>query len=286
MAKKKKDEIDENDELHQENDNINDADDNFGLPDVEFEPLDRSKEDDPYQEEEEFQEGKALQGEEEFQEEETNTYQEESEYIEEKETVYYEPEANEEESWEKEEESAYEPGSYTPPHQESSVVPKILGVLAVVLVAAIAVWYFMFYQPQKEAEEARIAHQQAQQAINAKAEQEKAEKERLAQEQAEREAAAAKAAEDAKPKIGTIETISSRTGRYYVVIASALDGDLAMDHAKKLSKQGLNATIIEPFGKSKFHRIAIESKNDWTEAQNEANDLKAEYGDGVWVIRY
>ena len=294
MAKKKKDEIEENDDLHQDNDNINEADDSFGLPDVDFEPISREEP----KEEPEYAANRVEEEEESTVEEPySNNYQEEEEIqneVEEeeytvKETVYYEPEEPEsdENAYESEREQEYVPGSYTPP-KDNSVVPKVLGVLVVVLLAAIAIWFFVFEQPKNEQAESDALRAKADSVEQAQIAERQREAQRIANEEAARRAAEEQAAAEAaaKPKIGAIETISSRTGRYYVVVASAIDGDLAMDHAKKLSKAGSDVAIIKPFGKSKFHRVAIESTDSWAEAQNNANDLKGEYGDGVWVIKY
>ncbi|UII19207.1 SPOR domain-containing protein [Fulvivirga ligni] len=295
MAKKKKDEIEENDDLHQDNDNINEADDSFGLPDVDFEPISREEPEEEPEEEPSYTTTDSIEEEEETTVEEpyNNDYQEEEverEVVEEeytvKETVYYEPESDEN-AYESEKEQEYVPGSYTPP-KDNSVVPKVLGVLVVVLLAAIAIWFFVFEQPKNDQAESDALRAKADSVEQAQLAEKQREAERIAQEEAARRAAEEQAAAEAaaKPKIGAIETISSRTGRYYVVVASAIDGDLAMDHAKKLSKAGSDVAIIKPFGKSKFHRVAIGSTDSWAEAQNNANDLKGEYGDGVWVIKY
>ncbi|ELR70813.1 Mature parasite-infected erythrocyte surface antigen (MESA) or PfEMP2 [Fulvivirga imtechensis AK7] len=268
MAKKsKKDELDDNEDINKDtNDDLNEADDNFGLPDVEYQPLDRDAEEEESVEEIEREEEVYSSVEE----------REEDVYANEHDDDYHTP---------VEEQHVYVPGSYKPP-KDDSLVPKILALIFVVLLAGVGIWYFGFYRPDQKAQERAKIEQQRK---------EREEQQRLAAEQAERERQAAeqarleeerRAEEEAEPKVGTIETISSRTGRYYVVIASAIDEDLAMDHAKKLSANGVSTTIIEPFGKSKFHRIAIENHDTWASAQNAANDLKGEYGEGVWVIRY
>ena len=90
-----------------------------------------------------------------------------------------------------------------------------------------------------------------------------------------------------KPAIGTIETLSGRSGRYYVVVASAIDGDLIMDYAKKLSANGVSTKIIPPFGKSKFHRLAVAEGDTYPTTQETADGMKGgDYGDKVWVVKY
>ena len=119
------------------------------------------------------------------------------------------------------------------------------------------------------------------------------EKERLAEEKAAEEErlrleeeARLQAIEDAQPKIGTIEAISERTNRYYVVVSSGLDGDLAMDYAKKEVNNGTNIKLLSPLGTNKFHRVTVADHDSWAAAENAANDLKSTFGDDVWVLKY
>lgn len=214
--------------------------------------------------------------------EETVYHSTESEEVERDYSTSVEPEP------EVEEKSAYVPGSYSDRRESSGNAGIIIGVLLVLILAIAGVWYFVWYQPAQEAESQRIAQEQQEQADQAAREAE-AEAERQAAEaaaarRAEEEAAAAE--EEAEPETGTIETISQRTGRYYVVVASAVDGDLAMDYANRLSEEGRNVKLIAPYGSVIFHRVTIQDLDTWAEAQNAANELKADYGDGVWVKKY
>lgn len=276
MAKKnKKDELDDNEDINKDsNADFNEADDNFGLPEVDYQPIDRNAEEEEFVEEEPTAE-------------ESERASEEREYssVEEREEIYA-TEDDDDYRESADDQPVYVPGSYKPP-KDDSMVPKILALVFVILLAGLGIWYFGFERPAEEAKK-RAAIEQQRKLKEDKDRQaaEQAERERQAAEQARREEEERIAAEEAKPKIGTIETISGRTGRYHVVIASAIDEDLAMDHAKKLSKEGVSTTIIEPFGKSKFHRIAVESHDTWAAAENSATELRSEYGEGVWVIKY
>jgi hypothetical protein len=59
-----------------------------------------------------------------------------------------------------------------------------------------------------------------------------------------------------------------------------------MDYAKKLSSKGVSTQIIPPFAKWKFNRLSISDYDTYALAQTNADAAKAEYGSGVWVIRY
>ncbi|MEQ8927377.1 MAG: SPOR domain-containing protein [Fulvivirga sp.] len=268
MAKKKDEDIENNDDLNQDNqDDFNEADDNFGLPEVDPQPLDDShdeSEPEADNETESFADA-----------EETETY------------AYSSDDSDEDNNSDSSEETQeYVPGSYTPPQEESSNVGKIIAIILVVVVAGLAIWYLGFYRPAQQAAEKALQEQIAAEKAQKEREDKRKADELAQQKAAEEEAARLAAEEAAKPKIGTVETISSRTGRFYVVVASAIDGDLAMDYAKKLNTKGVNVNLIPPFGKSKFHRVTVDNQDSWAAAENRATELKSEYGEDVWVIKY
>ena len=115
----------------------------------------------------------------------------------------------------------------------------------------------------------------------------KKEADRQAAPKREEEQKVVEAAPPPKPAVGTSETLSGRSGRYYVVIASSIDGDLIMDYAKELSANGVGTKIIPPFGKSSFHRLAVADGDTYETTQSTADGLKGgDYGDKLWVIKY
>jgi hypothetical protein len=93
-------------------------------------------------------------------------------------------------------------------------------------------------------------------------------------------------AKNAKPAVGTIEVLSAGTGRYYVCAASSLDDDLIMDEAQRMSVKGISTKIIPPFGKWKFYRLTISDFETLALAQANADETKAEYGGQLWIVRY
>lgn len=264
MARRKK----QNEDQPQEN--LDSSDDTFGLPEIEYEPLQRNDR------------------EEEVTEKETYEPRAESSLP---------PEADEPAEVPEEEEQAkeefvednqfYEPSySYSYQDEKPAIWPKVLGVFVALLIAGAAVWYFVEIRPVQLAKEAKERRELlAQQEEARKKEAERLAAQRLAEE--ERKKAAAVPTEPIAPPAGTIETLSSRSGRYYVVVASAIDGDLIMDYAKKLSSKGVTSTIIPPFGKTKFHRLAVAAGDTYENAQATADGMKGgEYGDKVWVVKY
>lgn len=231
MAKRK-------DKDGQPNENLNEgnnAEDNFGLPEIEYKPLEN-------------------------------------------------PESSQQESIQEPAAEETKPSySYTPEEEPKSNAPVIIAVIiGLVLVVAAFLIYQYVYKPQAEKEKKELADKAA--AEKKKREEEaRIAKEREEEERRRREEEAAAAA---KPTVGTVETLSSRTGRYYVVIASAVDGDLINDYAQKLTAKGVSSKIIPPFGKWKFYRLTISDFDTFDAAQTNADSAKPEFGEGAWVLKY
>lgn len=246
MARKKKTEGESNNENLE---NKSDSDDTFGLPEIEYKPLNR--------------------------EEDTPTSVSESST----EEVQPEPPRNEYEEKPAEPAPEYVYDDEEPP----PIWPKVLGILLVVVLAVGAGWYFLMYKPQQDKiKREELAKLKADQEAAQKKADEEAAAQRIRDEAARRKADSLALAS----KVGVIETLSERTGRYYVVIASAIDDDLLMDYAKKLSKTGVSSKIIPPFAKYKFFRLTIADGDTFASTQEVANAKKADYGDALWVLKY
>ncbi len=240
------------DELKNKPDN---SEDNFGLPDIEYKPLEPTSE--PGQNREEVAASTPSPG-----------------------YSYSSSTAETRSDTGSGNDSSYDP---TMTDEPKSKAPVILGIVIVLVVAIAGYLIFNFiYKPKAAAEKAR----QEQIAKDARLKKQQAEEERLRIQKEEEERKRLEAIEKAKPVIGTIETLSGRTKRYYVVVTSDIDDDLLMDFAKKLSAKGISTKIIPPYGDGKFYRLAIADHDSWASAQSNADATKADYGSGVWVIKY
>lgn len=252
MAKRRK----LNEDQPQENsDNINDSsDDTFGLPEIEYEPLKR---------EEERPSAEADPVSSEATSEQTYSGQEDPQP---------EPEQTEHHAEHYPEEERYVP-DYSEPEESSSVWPKILGIAALLLIVGAGAWYFGFYKPEQD-EKLRIERERVEreEADRKKHEQELAEQRRLEDEKRRADSLA-----NVKPAIGTIETLNEPSGRYYVIVASGVDGDLIMDYAKRLSPKGVSSKVIPPHGKVKFYRLAVAEGDTYVSTQSTADAMKGEY---------
>jgi hypothetical protein len=247
MAKRKnRDEDQPND-----SDNINESDDTFGLPEIEYEPLDRDKSTEPS-----------------------------SQDTQDSPPTSYEPEqveTNEEIS---------QPSQYTymqekEERRSSSAVIWIILVL-LFLAGGLGAWIYYFKPRIEERNKKEAAERAAQRELERRNRQRTDSLNELAR----REQWLADSLASANPAVGTIEMLEDRTGAYRVVIASAIDDDLLMDYAKKLSKKGVSSKIVPPFGETKFYRLTIAEGDSWSAAQALADGLKGEYGSEVWVLRY
>ena len=214
--------------------------DNFGLPDIEYKPL------------EELDSSKSK--EETKPTEETSSYSNESK-----------PESN--------------PTYYEDEEGSSNSGVVITIIVGLVLLVGGFLTYKYVWVPKKE--KARLAQLEQERAEARK----KTTADSLAR-VAEEERLKREAAANAKPAEGTIETLSGRTGHYYVVVSSSVDGDLAMDRAKKLSAEGTSCKIVPPYGKWKYYRLCIGDFDSFASAQSSADASKATYNDALWVLKY
>jgi hypothetical protein len=246
------------------------SDDSFGLPEIDYEPL---KRDEPADEVKQVVT-------------EETTVESETTFTPPEPVLDVPPPPIQERPVEEfaEENAYYEPSySYSYEEERPSIWPKVLGVILLLLIAGGAVWYFASYRPDQLALEARRNRENL-------ALQEAEEQKRLAeQSQREKDEALRNPVTPpaAQPGVGSIETLSGRSGLYYVVIASSIDGDLIMDYAKKLSAKGVTAKIIPPHGKVRFHRLSIAEGETYANAQSTADGMKGgDYGDKLWVTKY
>lgn len=260
MARRKQPE----DEPEENDDQNGGSDDTFGLPEIEYEPINRENPPagnvPPPEPEPEPQEKV-----------------DQPEYIEEQPVTDTPMERDEVRQTEY-------TSTYYDDDEGNSPWPKILGIGLLILIIAGAGWYFGYKRPNDQA----AAREKAQQEEQARMEANRIQQERAAEQAriAEENQRMADSVANATPAVGTIETLNERTGRYYVVIASAIDGDLLMDYAKTLSEKGVNAKIIPPYGNVRFHRLTVAEGETFAATQQTAEQLKSEYTEAAWVIKY
>jgi len=83
-----------------------------------------------------------------------------------------------------------------------------------------------------------------------------------------------------------VYTISAPDGRFYVIVGSFYDVDLAEDKANELVEMGMDAFMLEPVEGFIFHRVAVKVTERQTEAFGALGGLKPEFGDDIWVVKF
>lgn len=266
MARRKKP---NEDQPNDSSENFSESDDTFGLPEIEYEPINReaSTEETPVEQSE-------------------STAPESNQPVEEPAAPVEEPKPYFEETPRYEDSRSQYTYSYS--HEtESPVWPKALAiVLGIVILVGGGLWYFMYYKPKQDEEKRLAAAQLAAQQEAFRKEKERADSLKLIEDARQKRLADSLAAIAVKPAQGTIEMLEGRTGRYYVVVASNVDDDLLMDYAKGLSGKGVSLKIIPPHGRVRFYRLAIADGDTYASAQATADGLKPDYGDKLWVSKY
>lgn len=93
------------------------------------------------------------------------------------------------------------------------------------------------------------------------------------------------AALEARKLAGVVDEIDAPTGRFYVIISSSVDGDLAMDYASQLAKEGNAVQIIKPSDNNRvYHRVALGDYDSYDQAKAAAASITS--FDEAWVLEY
>ncbi|MBT3541985.1 MAG: hypothetical protein HN486_00715 [Flavobacteriaceae bacterium] len=92
--------------------------------------------------------------------------------------------------------------------------------------------------------------------------------------------------ESALKAIGAISVKGQPLDKYYLIVASFLDNDLAFDYAEKLILSGSNVIIIPPFSASKLTRVALLEYETLDKANIGLDKYKDEFDEQLWVLKY
>ena len=86
--------------------------------------------------------------------------------------------------------------------------------------------------------------------------------------------------------IGEISEISQPLDKYYLIVASFLDNDLAFDYAEKLILSGSNVILILDFNVRYFTRVALLEYENLDEANVGQDKYKNKFDEQIWVLKY
>ncbi len=169
---------------------------------------------------------------------------------------------------------------YTPVEEKSTAPTGLIVFLSIlgVLIIVVVIYWFFIRTPSKE--------KQPRQEVSQQTTEEPVTQAPVIQEPVE-ETPPVVVKEPAKPASGGFETINSSTGRYYIVLNSFFDEDLASDYAKELADRGVSTLILSPPNKKGFNRVVVnEDFGNWDAAESRMTELKGTYGDEIWVLKY
>ncbi|MBR10845.1 MAG: hypothetical protein CMP48_24600 [Rickettsiales bacterium] len=206
----------------------------------------------------------------------------------------------------------------------SGKIVGLVVILVVVIGGLIGAWYFLMYKPEQAAKE-KARQEQLAKAEAEKKRQEQLSKDKVKFDQLIKDADAAFEQEnwqeakskyseasslfpnEQKPKdqlsivnaklaelaelearraAGIVERVEERTGRFYVIVSSSIDEDLALDYANKLAKEGNIAKIIRhETDKHIFFRVSLADFDSKEQADASVGNFTS-YGEDVWVLPY
>lgn len=174
----------------------------------------------------------------------------------------------------------------------------LIGALVLILIVS-AGWYYGYYLP---AEDTRQKEQFALEQKQIEEMKTRMEQERLEKQKSDSLALVISTSDDSlvqiessepviintpiESNIGTIDTVAEKTGLYYIIVASVINEEYVMTHAKKLSAQGISCKIIPRYTTRNFNLLSIAELKTLEEAQARIEVLRPEYGERIWVLKY
>ncbi len=246
----------EDDELNPKSDKEEDDSDNFGLPDIDDESEKSDELGDPFEEDWNDKDQPVVESDS-LSDDLTGT---------DPDTSYdYSDEQQEPEEEEQTYKSSYYEEDY---HKKKSPVGWIIAAVVALIVIIIAVFWWMNREPRKEV----VVTPPVIERPVVK------EPEPIVQKEPE-------PVREPVKQAGVFE-MNQPTGRYHVIVASSIDKDLVRDYGNILAKKGMTCNILAPRGNKKFHRLSVADFVSLNDAAIRSEQLKGEFGDEVWVIRY
>ena len=158
------------------------------------------------------------------------------------------------------------------PQQKKATWPLWVILALIVGLASVFIFFFIFDETENE----EIAQKPVQETVVIEEEPEPVEQ--PAEEEWEPVAP--------EPQEGSVSTVSSRTGNYYLIVGSFIDGDLAKDYGQKLAKEGISSKIIEPSGTRKFYRLSVKDAESVEALNNDLESMRSKFGENVWIVKY
>lgn len=175
--------------------------------------------------------------------------------------------------------------------QRNPVGLIISFVLIGIIVIAIAIYWFFFREPVKKQVVERVPVEEVKPPppkIEEQPQETVVETPEVVQEAAPRTTQPRTSEPRVVDEEGSFEAINQPTGRYYIVLNSFIDSDLAEDYAQHLAGDGVDTKIIPPSEPMKgFHRVVLSDEySTWQAAEANLGNFKSVFGESIWVLRY
>ncbi len=74
--------------------------------------------------------------------------------------------------------------------------------------------------------------------------------------------------------------------RYFVVVGSFIDSDLAKDYSNRLNNMNKSTFLIHPYGDISFFRLAVGQHENLNEALTHMEDIQGDFEENLWVLKY
>lgn len=86
----------------------------------------------------------------------------------------------------------------------------------------------------------------------------------------------------------TLTEVKSRIDRprYFLVVASFIDEDLAKDRAEELHAKEMNTFLVYPYGDIAYYRLAIGQYESFALAAEDIEKVKGDFKENLWVLKY
>ncbi|WP_439482289.1 SPOR domain-containing protein [Cyclobacterium plantarum] len=94
--------------------------------------------------------------------------------------------------------------------------------------------------------------------------------------------------EQEEPQTPQLTEIEGREGepRYFLVVGSFIDDDLARDYSNRLNNSGLNTFLVHPYGNIHFYRLAVGQYENLDLALEAMESSQNDYEENLWVLKY
>jgi cytoskeletal protein RodZ len=74
--------------------------------------------------------------------------------------------------------------------------------------------------------------------------------------------------------------------RFFVVVASLPNEELALEMVEKFSSKSAELYLILPYGSTPNYRIAVSQFKTWKAASEEAERIRPQFSDDLWILNY